>query len=204
MGRVLHASYSGYFPFCIGTADQSKIGKYKPYPIPMSIDDSMKAFWRVKTWRVKGLLLDSIATPQYIDRDGNFIEITKEEELVCAIGFGFATFVEDTDGYPDRAEFFLWKVNEAFTVIKEDKSFYPRILFGFEYSTPDEITEIVSSELDWNTLPSTEDAGTIKFMNYEIPGFKIAGNGSYVGGSITPEEYWPYGETYNTSTGEPL
>ena len=204
MGKVLHASYSGYFPFCIGTADQSKIGKYKPYPISMSLDDIMKAFWRVKTWRVKGLLLDSIATPQYLDRDGDFIEITKEEELVCAVGFGFVITKDDEDGYPDRAEFYLWKVNETSTVIKKNNSFYPRILFGFEYFTLSGSNEIASSELDWNTSPSTEDAGTIKFMNYEISGFKITGNTSYVGGSITPEEYWSYGGTYNTSTGQRL
>lgn len=203
MGKVLHASYSGYFPFCIGTADSSKIGQYKPYPISMSLEDIMKAFWRVKTWRVKGILLNNIAVPTYY-KNAVPIQITEEKDLVCADAFNFVIFKEDEEGYPDRCEFWLERFSENYTVIKQNDSYYPRLLFGFLYYKPGFDNEIVSSELDWNTQPSIEAAGTIKFLNYDIPGFKVFGNNSYANGSITPEEYWSYGGTYDTATGNPL
>lgn len=204
MGRVLHASYSGYFPFCIGTADSSKIGTFKPYPIAMELDDIMKAFWRVKKWKVNGIILNNkVAVPTYL-KNGIPIQITEEKDLVCADGFSFLVFEEDEEGYPDRCEFFLDRLSEGYTVIKQDNSFYPRLMFGFIYVKPGEDAETVSSEEDWNTAPSIESSGTIDFMGYQITGFKVTGNGSYTGGSITPEEYWSYGGTYDTSTGEPL
>ena len=46
----LHASYSGYFPFCI--TEEGEVGDNTSNPVGMSLEDAMALFWKPKTFRI--------------------------------------------------------------------------------------------------------------------------------------------------------
>jgi hypothetical protein len=46
----VHASYSGYFPFCI--TQGGSVGDNTEHPIGMSLEDAMALFWKPKTFRI--------------------------------------------------------------------------------------------------------------------------------------------------------
>ena len=46
----LHASYSGYFPFCI--TEEGDVGDNTSNPVGMSLDDAMALYWKPKTFRI--------------------------------------------------------------------------------------------------------------------------------------------------------
>jgi len=47
MGKVLHASKSGYFPFCIKERTTENVGPGTRYPIGLSLEDAMRAYWLI-------------------------------------------------------------------------------------------------------------------------------------------------------------
>jgi hypothetical protein len=47
----LHASYSGYFPFCIYEG-AGNVGDGTIYPVGMTLEDAMALYWKAKTFRV--------------------------------------------------------------------------------------------------------------------------------------------------------
>ena len=46
----LHASYSGYFPFCI--TEGGDVGNNTSNPVGMSLEDAMALYWKPKTFRI--------------------------------------------------------------------------------------------------------------------------------------------------------
>ena len=46
----LHASYSGYFPFCI--TEEGDVGDNTSNPVGMSLEDAMALYWKPKTFRI--------------------------------------------------------------------------------------------------------------------------------------------------------
>jgi len=46
----LHASYSGYFPFCI--TEGGDVGHNTSNPVGMSLEDAMALYWKPKTFRI--------------------------------------------------------------------------------------------------------------------------------------------------------
>jgi hypothetical protein len=46
----VHASYSGYFPFCI--TEGGVVGDNTEHPIGMSLEDAMALFWKPRTFRI--------------------------------------------------------------------------------------------------------------------------------------------------------
>ena len=46
----LHASYSGYFPFCI--TEEGAVGDNTSNPVGMSLEDAMALYWKPKTFRI--------------------------------------------------------------------------------------------------------------------------------------------------------
>lgn len=47
----LHASYSGYFPFCIYEG-VGNIGDGTSYPVGMPLEDAMTLYWKAKSFRI--------------------------------------------------------------------------------------------------------------------------------------------------------
>ena len=107
MGKVLHASYSGYFPFCTEQGTPSSSKEY----LSLTLLEAMTLFWRVKTWELafsgevnytypEGTLLPGLIQSIAFFNDSFFAcetrgtNIAAEEDFVCvqdADNFFFAT-----------------------------------------------------------------------------------------------------------------
>lgn len=190
MGKVLHASYSGYFPFCLNEGPEAPLSFNTA-----TIDSAMNLWWKVKKIRFYGVfgLPDFAPTTYYswelvVERNA-----TSEESLVCNPSPSW-NVVSVLNLQPSVAGFYY---NYVYT---NNGNYVPEVgvfgafsapiqEFGFEYySIYDPITlRSKSISIEGITLNEVgqvlySDSGT---LNYEIL------------------EYWSYGGTWNTSTGLP-
>jgi hypothetical protein len=206
MGKVLHASGSGYFPTCI--IDETTIIQPERY-LNLTLEQAMALFWRVRTWeaRASGSFVDGGLQLAAIEYTSNsFLEMTptisvnEENSLVCK---GAETFLFDrpatatitsTSGetiYVDTNITFQFSV---LSIQKVGLSYYPRFLI----ETIGTLTSIFTHKI-----------GTYKitYLNYDIVGDLFAQSAGSLGSAlieIRAKEYWSYGGTYNTSTGQLL
>ena len=67
----LHASKSGYFPFCLEEAAGGEYGAGTLRPFEMSLEDAMALYWKYKSFKVTGSIAGNFNT-QVID-DATFI-----------------------------------------------------------------------------------------------------------------------------------
>ncbi len=177
---LLHASFSGYFPFCV--PEQSPTGEY---PVGLSLTDAMALYWKAKTFRVvESWAVTTPGEPQDTNTSGstNVVLNTgredKMQQLVCppfyveAAGSagsftqsGGGRIDPPTNQVTDTLGIFIFDA-EPF-VIKEDDLYYPRFSFIRE-------AEYV---LDWSSNP---DEGqpfyynatlSINGTNYNLPMF---------------------------------
>jgi hypothetical protein len=86
MAKLLHASYSGYFPGCL-----KKVSQFarSPDPSPMALKDAMEFYWRVSHWNVKiipnlrpAYTFSGLAI-KHKKVSGQSVAITDETDLVC-------------------------------------------------------------------------------------------------------------------------
>jgi hypothetical protein len=206
MGKVLHASYSGYFPTC--TVDQT------PTPsqnyLSLSLIEAMALFWRVRTWEAKAsgsFYSENISsTIEYtssscVDMTPT-ITIGQEEDLVCKgeETFAFQRLATaiitpdggdpfNTDGTIDFQFIFA-------SIAKGGSTYYP----SFFIASINALTSLVP------TFGSKIGTYKITYSGFQIVGDLFGPDGSSGSALIEIEakQYWSYGGTYNTSTGEPL
>ena len=199
MGKVLSAQGSGYFPFCIesgGTTDGLK----------GSLEQMMTIYWRVKKWKIamSGVgLLDEI---YQIFFNGIAHELTRitpqqtEESIVCSSNFFFRA-----EGVPISVEGITAEIIELeFSGAKKSGDIYA---LGMR---------AVVDGAGYDGLKTNSGEGSVVgTWSMEFFGGPITGDlysfqgGSWEGSSgivmtISASEYWSYGGTYNTTTGEPL
>ena len=196
MGKVLHASGSGYFPFCI----QESTSDACVFPL----ETIMKIYWRVKKFRLTGagtgtlplsgeeafFTFDPVEIPQ--------MYANSEENLVCASEFYF----DQEDDFGDIG------LNER-TISKKELNLFSldfNAVFGF-----DSLNFIYGFRAFGGLGLTTNSPHSLIIFGVSMPIFINAqgfGDENNMGGSmqltLTPIEYWSYGGTYNTSTGEPL
>ena len=217
MGKVLHASGSGYFPECII--------EQEPDPqlpcVATTLTEAMALTWRVRKWeaKVSGIIHDlSDGFSSAFNgawRDSNSSSpFDKEEDIVCFGGnshtenIPFNVFV--TTNNPDL-EPFSFEANLQFIhgntftglppsdrkVYRVGDIYYPYI-------------DIRSFLIFASTYYYFAKLGTYKitFAGEEITGDIFSGYSANFTGTMSVEirakEYWSYGGTYNTSTGQPL
>ena len=205
MGKVLHASFSGYFPTCIIDGTPTPPEQY----LSLTLEQAMGLFWRVKTWeaRASGSFHDAVleATIEYTST--SFADMTptitigQEEDFVCKGNETFyferaatATITPDEGGPYDADGNINFQYNFS-SINKSGSTYYPYALIG-----------------SINSASSKDGGGSkigtfkIKYLDLEVIGDLFGSDGS--SGSalieINAREYWPYGETYNASTGLPL
>ena len=201
MGKVLHASYSGYFPACIQTAPESK-GNL----VGGTLEQIMELYWRVKAWR-----LDSISGSQSFDYgDGDIYTITYtatqqslgsvdptiEENLVCdPFPFFSAKASYTLSIQSETRELDVAMNGLAYNFLKENSTYYMAFSFNMLFVTTQETAYQVGSV--------TINGLSVPLYGYidGQPPTNITGN---ISASISPTEYWSYGGTYNTQTGAPL
>jgi len=201
MGKVLHASYSGYFPFCIEEAPEpteegSVVGSGTIYPLGMSLENAMKLYWRMK--KIKLTTPRASATA--------FAESTKQSEefLVCTpnpIAGTASYFTTEILRYTDLSMFF-----QSPFIYKYNDLYYPNIQLSFidQDFDPGGSTIIVGQFFSLQIDIDYYVYSTYNFLGLgEIELYAFDVRGSPELGSIEVNEYWSYGGTWNTSTGLP-
>jgi hypothetical protein len=209
MGKVLHASKSGYFPFC----EQNSLDFPNNLKIDGTLEQIMALYWRVKRFKysLTGQYTADFADPIIISGgSGVFaqnIYPPNEESLVCAGPVLFTGSVTLSVG--------------AFTITPNFYMglFAVNFLGGFPFfqstgSTYKTFFQITSDIV----FGGGEFVNSIKTFESAVPCGSYSGiksgtlfqsfNPNYSGGGVSlviePSEYWSYGGTYNTATGAPL
>lgn len=192
MGKVLHASYSGHFPWC---ESETSI---EPYALEGdSIAQIMIPFWRILEWQFTisydfgdGLVVE---TETFVPEkfSSPFQTISKEEDFVCAYaGVG-------RDG--------LAGSSGQIHYIKFGGNHYQNFL-GFDYFREGN-DEQAPVSIDPNYSPSSVSVGTIGISGNGFAFIKslYSTSSSYsVNVTLVANQYWPYGGTYDIATGNRL
>jgi hypothetical protein len=216
MGKILHASASGYFPNCIKIGPRDEPTQSLPFTgfTDMTLDQAMGLLWRVKTWEclVSG-------SSEYLPPEGpgasyittftdttyremfTFTPINQEEDLVCGIQFQYRlddipalfTFLDGSMNIPQTCKFYIGSND----ISKVGDVYFPTLSTNcWSFSSIGSVGEFSQAIGTYN----------ISFLGYVIT--RTTYNGIYVFGSqtinIRAKEYWSYGGTYDTATGEPL
>ena len=208
MGRVLHASASGYFTECIGLWQKENPSSY---PIDYSLELAMALFWRVRAWRFIGYITDTIRYPTHINKyTQEIFTPSSEEQLVCSGGFSSGSF---TSGNPFESILFSsfdYDLGGGGIKKSNNQIFLPRIFFEGTY-TGDTFSKQgvsltnpgqASGSLTLSFLGSTQTIPLWRQADL-VPPDPLAPyyeNGDW---EIQAAEYWSYGGTYDTTTGLP-
>lgn len=198
MGKVLHASYSGYFPACIGEERTQGV-------LDGTLNDLMYIYWRVKTWEIEsviGQLLVGDGPDTWTFNQGvtplGSINANTEEELVCGKTFIRGSQIPFATSFGSAAGDLAIVYNSSAS--KNSGGLY-QIFFYM-------IFEVAGGRIFSTNIqtPQGSQLGllTLKPINITTP---IYGSGSITGTmniSVRATEWWSYGGTYNTQTGEPL
>lgn len=211
MGKVYHASYSGYFPYCLSEQDISSYSYVANIPLALA----MATFWRAKRIRWFGTInwpsvgWDNL--PWHIEISSG---ASTESNLVCQ-PFWYVTSVEnlnDGGGSPivvgsqalwNSSQFYYErgtnKQNLFSFDIGVDGFFVAGAILGFTLvsARPNPILQTYS--MDFADAGTLVLAGEFPYSN-EDPGPP----NDYTTTLNHEIEYWSYGETYNTATGLPL
>jgi hypothetical protein len=197
MGKVLHASGSGYFPGCIAAGD--------PADCPWTLEKAMQTYWRVRTWTftASGIATDTYDPTDTVPFSSTITDITShdfqtdvpqtlEEGLVCGNYFEFF-------GEPRYYAFI------GFAQAETSGGLYNSGLEG-------EAVDYTTDPLEFVFASNISSAFNISILGTNIPiGMNYVNDDeefNYVvtsgSANLTPTLWWSYGGTYNTSTGEPL
>lgn len=192
MGRVLHGSYSGYFPFCINEAEPSDVGEGTEFPLKLSLEKAIELYWRIKKWNFY-INQDGVIAEFNFDRVGEFEPTQnpqKEEDLVCNIPIGGDFFPSPFDQIQPAIYF-----NQLYFLINpstQEKEYYPSISFTGNYA-----------ERAWTSIftPPAEFVGTVEIETFGQ--FNCALSSPYSQTiKLRPIKWWSYGGIYNENTGE--
>jgi hypothetical protein len=199
MGKVLHASKSGYFPGCI---QESTDSVYAVWPL----EKAMQTYWRVRAWDFNADIV--VRFFDYPDEGENTdipfttsvtdirSDAEDEETLVCSNEF-FKAGIQNADlfffpvsfpSYPYRKVGDLYY--SGFGGFIEDNAEETEFSFWAENSGQFSI-----SILGATLAISADYMGSISGGSHEVISCTA---------SLTPSEWWSYGGTYNTSTGQRL
>ena len=207
MGKVLHASGSGYFPKCI---QESTDNNYAIWPL----EKAMQTYWRVRAWDFSA----EVTVKPFEDAEFSVttsIEnirsaANEESDLVCFNSF------EDTDEDPDQdADIFFLPLAFGDQFFKKVGNLYYSGLDGsffdgsFNFPLPFLELEfnfgaeagIYGNEFPFSVLGSNLKISVNANME-DQPDFYNPAVGCTA--SLTPSEWWSYGGMYNTSTGARL
>jgi hypothetical protein len=201
MGKVLHASGSGYFPYCIQESTDSRYAIW-------SLENAMKTYWRVRSWNFSASgtansgeggedFPYSVSVEGIQSGSGDIFlsELyTQEKQLVCGGGFYFGAEGDDLIA------------NIRFGTVKKVGDLYNAGLSGLVY---DNIQS--GNEYRFGTpTVGMQITSTLSFCGGSIPigatslSEEVPVTLLSLTASLTPASWWSYGGTYDTATGEPL
>lgn len=216
MGKVLHASGSGYFPRCIPTGSPDTA-----ITIKLTLVQAMTLFWRVKKFEAKtngsasysggpnGSPSTAIYTSDYAEIpnfENYYPTPDTEEDIVCDANEGTRAFNNDNSGSIQQygntlpmGSFMQYSFNQEFSAVKESVNGFYYPYFTFNVGVFD------TNNYGYNYVGNCN----LSFYGYNgnLPLYANQGgptSSANIVTSIRAKEYYSYGGTYNTSTGEPL
>jgi len=187
MGKVLHASQSGYFPYCIIPYQESE---FFPLVSTTSLINAMRLFWRIRKIRFYGTYEPTF--PFEGTRNWQMVVESvadSEEKLVCNPLPGW--IIKDQENLVNDEVLFSTFQFEDVTSLGE--SYVVRLSFGGFFQDT-----FGPEGWGFNNPSQAEPQGSIDFEGVQMWG-ETAGTFNY-----EIQEYWSYGGTYDTTTGEPL
>jgi hypothetical protein len=212
MPKVLHASYSGYFPFCITKRDSvptdDQGGTY--YPIALTLEQAISLFWRVKKWTFQDTLTPT-SQPFSLNRGNSSPLPESEDGLVCVDGYRYENVFYNDDGFDSFSQiidFDLFSgqfISTSLRLLQIGSLYYPVLFFNGQFS--DYSTGEFGAGVTLYSSSTPYEAGNfvINFLGYSISMKLYSGfDGIPYSASLNANEYWSYGGTYNTSTGQPI
>ena len=180
MGKVLHASKSGYFPFCLPVFPG---GAYNF--TAASVEDSMKMYWVLRSFSITGSYTgpdDSTLTFSIILKNSAL----EEEDIVCN---------------PN------WSTLSSTSLNTINGSWYSGGQF-YSYGSlivPDYTISALYDDGGGAGFAITSQDYSGYAESFALEGMTFYGtSGGALSFSITPISYWSYDGTYDVATGNPL
>jgi len=198
MGKVLHASKSGYFPTCIVEGE--------PENCPWTLEKAMQTYWRVRTWEftASGIATDTYDPTDTFPFSSTITDITShdfqtdvpqtlEEGLVCGNYFEFFGGLR-------------YYASIGFGQAETSGGLYNSGLGGdaLDYTT-DPLEFVFASNISSAFNISILGTNIPIVMNY-VNDDQFLINYEVTSGSatLTPTLWWSYGGKYDPATGNPL
>lgn len=212
MGKVLHASGSGYFPFCLTKGVPPSTGLGTNYPISLSLTKYMSWWWKVKTWNLTGSsacietadggnLVNNWSTTSLVQEDSYTSSIPTEEKLVCEDTRLILNEAQGGIGFNGNS-IQLGSFTNTWSITFEDHAYingstiYPRMNVGgggwYDSLSPGDtkvqtqLDPLSTFRIDGVLIP-TYIAWYPSWTSYSD--WSITGSQSF---DLNPDEYWEY------------
>jgi hypothetical protein len=205
MGKILHASESGYFPKCI---EESADSKFAVWPL----EQAMQTYWRVREWEFNA---DIVARVFDFPEEGQDTDLpfTASVTSIRSYAEDESTLVCNANGFErnDSGKY----ADILFSPVAFGDQFYKKV-GDLYYSGLGGLIDDGSIETEFSFSAGDQTFSPTSQFTISILGSTLAITANYYGeepyetevisctASLVPSEWWSYGGTYNTSTGEPL
>ncbi len=218
MGKVLHASQSGYFPYCLETENVSSA----QYVAQINLNLAMAIYWRARKIRWFGIVnWPSTELPQF-DNAPWHLEIsssaTTEEGLVCFPKWIVSSSenITDAGGNPIVVGSEVdWNfIRSAYENGSEESNLICDlqiiIFFGVGALIGCNLRSLSFTPVyQYYSMPFANAgtlvlAGEFPYTGNQPPTFDSTPPNDYTTTLNHTIEYWSYGGTYDTTTGMPL
>ncbi len=178
MAKVLHASYSGYFPSCLQVNSARSI---------FTLEEAMKIYWRVKAWTITGTYSNQFGESSAFSQTFTST-LADETHLVCLPRDYFPYF--ETDFTPQTDDTLFRRSSNFY--ISSSGSLYG-VDIAFRFNSPGEFPRSIgTSGID----DPSSNVGVLSVLGKSIPFYAEAGDGdefpTSANGTMTPIEYWTY------------
>lgn len=215
MAKVLHASKSGYFPFCLTNGVPPQTGKGTLYPISLPLTQYMSWWWKVKTWKLTGNsaaietatppdgdpLVNNWTTTGLIQDDNWTLSVESEKNLVCqgvrviksnadnGVGYnGYST------GTSPQAFTNTWTITFETHAYLDESTIYPRMYVQGWFDTYSPGDPKVQAQLDPVSSFRIDGILIPTYINWfpqwaGYSNWSVSGTQSF---DLTPETYWAY------------
>jgi len=213
MGKILTAQPFPFNHYDAESGGYLPCGEAGDYNIRGTQSEMMRAYWRVKKYRVnfsfttsdpypittESCVLDLVSSKS----NDSLIPTTDESELACGT-YLYQNIISKTDRITDVDAFFSFGKADYYFNSDKDQALVHLYFKNFLFDNNND------DYPDWNTSTGGT-LGPVIFDGFQVylGDDPIYYNAVDIGisafsASIVANEFWSYGGTYNTSTGEPL
>jgi hypothetical protein len=209
MGKIL---FPKYFPICPTDGSEYVVPGYTAV-ITATLAETMKSFWRPRKIKVSGSYTQFSEGTRECSISANFELIIQspygsEEEMICEPILPWV--VASSNNIANIDNCFYWD-GKPYYYGDPINSFYTFNTFDFQlelgpFSTPCNLGLIIKQLylVESNGGPYDWVPIDIAGVQYQMATYVNELGFGYVGASVEVLEWWSFGGTYNTETGNPL